>query len=74
MANTNSIQKVEKFLQEKGKPATISEVIFGVNLTQKAVLEIVEILYRFGKINKMTNDKVTLIQLKQESDNATTQP
>lgn len=64
MAHTNSINKVMKYLEEKKDPVTISDIIFNVHLTSKSVTSVLEILKQFGKVEVITNGKVSLVILR----------
>lgn len=62
MANTQSIKKISKFLEEEDEIKTASDVAFGVGLSSKTTHEVLNLLESFGVVTLMSNGKVTLVK------------
>lgn len=78
MANTNSIRKIQEYLESKEQPVALSKIGIQNGLSKRAVLECIEVLKNYKDIQILSNGSTTLIQLKnmqkEESENATTIP
>lgn len=71
MANTKSIQKITDFIREKDEAVSISEIVVGAGLRWKTVKDVLEFLEDTNQVIILSSGKTTLIQFKQEVENAT---
>ena len=72
MANTKSIKKITDFIREKDGAVSISEIVVGAGLRWKTVKDVLGFLDDTNQILILSSGKTTLIQFKQEAENATT--
>ena len=66
MAHIKSIGKVEKYLSENS-PVTISNIIMGAKLPAASVKDVLMFLDDYGRVNLISNGKVTMVQYLGES-------
>lgn len=72
MANTKSIKKVLEYLKTRNKAVSPSEICLSVSLKWVTIKEVLEILNQTNQIIFLTTGKSTLVKIREEVKNATT--
>ena len=68
MATTKSTEKILNFIREQDNPITKNQIVKECVLPSKSVNEVLELLNKFGKIEIITNGKITFVRIINESD------